>query len=85
MFSLVKPIQVGRKLRVNGQDLLTLEYDRESKTMAVFMEDRLEVLNVTYDRTARPVKWIPKYVLLKIIKTDVRGKKVIFLDLFLFS
>lgn len=55
-----KPLQVGRKLRINGQNLLTLEYDRESKTMAVFLDDRLELLNVTYDRTARPVKWIPK-------------------------
>lgn len=55
-----KPIQVGRKLRINGQNLLTLEYDRESKTMAVFLDDHVELLNVTYDRTARPVKWIPK-------------------------
>ena len=57
-----KPVQVGRKLRVNGQNLLSLEYDRDSKTMGVFLEDHIEILNVTYDRTARPVKWIPKYV-----------------------
>lgn len=30
--------------------------------MAVFLDDHVELLNVTYDRTARPVKWIPKYV-----------------------
>ncbi|XP_049938928.1 teneurin-m [Schistocerca serialis cubense] len=50
-------VQVGRKLRVNGENLLTMEYDRETGTVAVFMDDRVELLNVTYDRTARPVKW----------------------------
>lgn len=53
-------VQVGRKLRVNGDNLLTLEYDRETGTVAVFMDDRVELLNVTYDRTARPVKWGPR-------------------------
>jgi hypothetical protein len=29
--------------------------------VAVFMDDRItELLNVTYDRTARPVKWGPR-------------------------
>uniref|UniRef100_A0A1B6CCY7 Tenascin-like protein n=1 Tax=Clastoptera arizonana TaxID=38151 RepID=A0A1B6CCY7_9HEMI len=53
-------VQVGRKLRVNGENLLTLEYDRETGTVAVFMDDKVELLNVTYDRTARPVKWGPR-------------------------
>ncbi|XP_014486538.1 PREDICTED: teneurin-m isoform X2 [Dinoponera quadriceps] len=52
--------QVGRKLRVNGEILLSLEYDRETNSVAVFMDDRVELLNVTYDRTARPVKWGPR-------------------------
>ncbi|KZC14038.1 Teneurin-2 [Dufourea novaeangliae] len=51
--------QVGRKLRVNGDILLSLEYDRETNSVAVFMED-VELLNVTYDRTARPIKWGPR-------------------------
>ncbi|OAD52325.1 Teneurin-3 [Eufriesea mexicana] len=51
--------QVGRKLRVNGDILLSLEYDRETNSVAVFMDD-VELLNVTYDRTARPVKWGPR-------------------------
>lgn len=54
-------IQVGRKLRVNGENLLTLEYDRETGTVAAFMgDDKMELLNVTYDRTARPIKWGPR-------------------------
>ncbi|XP_032454288.1 teneurin-m isoform X5 [Nasonia vitripennis] len=52
--------QVGRKLRVNGDFLLSLEYDRESNTVAVFKDDRVELLNVTYDKTARPIKWGPR-------------------------
>ncbi|XP_076630830.1 teneurin transmembrane protein Ten-m isoform X5 [Colletes latitarsis] len=51
--------QVGRKLRVNGEILLSLEYDRETNSVAVFMND-VELLNVTYDRTARPIKWGPR-------------------------
>ncbi|XP_071453131.1 teneurin-m isoform X1 [Hetaerina americana] len=53
-------VQIGRKLRVNGENLLTLEYDRETGTVAVFMDDRVELLNVTYDRLARPVKLGPR-------------------------
>ncbi|KAJ9578404.1 hypothetical protein L9F63_005377, partial [Diploptera punctata] len=57
-----KPVvQVGRKLRVNGENLLTTEYDRETGTVAVFMDDRItELLNVTYDRTARPFLFHPQ-------------------------
>uniref|UniRef100_A0A146KU89 Tenascin-like protein n=4 Tax=Lygus hesperus TaxID=30085 RepID=A0A146KU89_LYGHE len=53
-------VQVGRKLRINGENLLTLEYDRGTGTVAVFIDDRVELINVTYDRTARPVKWSPR-------------------------
>ncbi|KAJ8911461.1 hypothetical protein NQ315_013565 [Exocentrus adspersus] len=52
--------KVGRKLRVNGENLLTMEYDRESASISVFMDDKVELLNVTYDRSARPVKWGPR-------------------------
>lgn len=51
--------KVGKKLRVNGDNLLTMEYDRETQTVSVFMDDKVELLNVTYDRSARPVKWGP--------------------------
>lgn len=45
---------------MNGENVLTLEYDRATTTVAVFFDDRLELINVTYDRTARPVKWGPR-------------------------
>ncbi|XP_052130020.1 teneurin-m isoform X6 [Frankliniella occidentalis] len=51
---------VGRKLRVNGENILALEYDKDSNSVAVFMDDRVELINITYDRTARPIKWGPR-------------------------
>ncbi|XP_018579833.1 teneurin-m isoform X3 [Anoplophora glabripennis] len=53
-------IKVGKKLRVNGENLLTMEYDRETASISVFMDDKVELLNVTYDRSSRPVKWGPR-------------------------
>ncbi|XP_074039433.1 teneurin transmembrane protein Ten-m isoform X2 [Leptinotarsa decemlineata] len=53
-------IKVGKKLRVNGENLLTMEYDRDTASVSVFMDDKVELLNVTYDRSARPVKWGPR-------------------------
>ncbi|CAH1993726.1 unnamed protein product, partial [Acanthoscelides obtectus] len=52
--------KVGKKLRVNGENLLTMEYDRETASVSVFLDDKAELLNVTYDRSARPVKWGPR-------------------------
>ncbi|XP_055907187.1 teneurin-m isoform X3 [Eupeodes corollae] len=52
--------QVGRKLRVNGDNVLTLEYDRDTSSVVVFVDDKQELLNVTYDRTARPVSFKPQ-------------------------
>lgn len=37
-----------------------MEYDRESKSVSVFMDDKIELLNVTYDNSARPIKWGPR-------------------------
>lgn len=53
-------VQLGKKMRVNGENVLTLEYDKESLTEAVFMEDRaVELLNITYDDMSRPISWVP--------------------------
>ncbi len=53
-------VQLGKKMRVNGENLLTVEYDKESLTEAVFMEDRaVELLNITYDDMSRPISWVP--------------------------
>ncbi|XP_045459458.1 teneurin-m [Melitaea cinxia] len=62
--------QIGRKLRVNGDNLLTLEYDRDTSTVAVFMDDKVELLNVTYDKMARPVKWGPRSGIFAEVELD---------------
>ncbi|XP_030767229.1 teneurin-m isoform X3 [Sitophilus oryzae] len=49
--------KVGKKLRVNGENILSMEYDRETASISVFMDDKIELLNVTYDRSSRPIKW----------------------------
>lgn len=51
---------VGRKLRINGENILTLEYERETQSVVVFVDEKVELLNVTYDRTARPVSFRPQ-------------------------
>ena len=47
-------------MRVNGENLITVEYDRDTMTQAIFMEDRAELLNITYDDMSRPVAWTPR-------------------------
>lgn len=52
--------KVGRRLRVNGENILSLEYDRESSSAAVFIDDKMELVNISYDKSARPVRWTPR-------------------------
>jgi len=53
-------IQVDKKMRVNGENLLTIEYDRESKSEIIFIGDRVPILNVTFDPLGRPLRWLPR-------------------------
>ena len=40
-------VQLGKRMRVNGENLLTVEYDKESWGEVVFTEDRaVELLNI---------------------------------------
>ncbi|XP_062564716.1 teneurin-m isoform X8 [Armigeres subalbatus] len=52
--------QVGRKLRVNGENLLTFEYEKDSSSITVSVDDKTELLNVTYDKSSRPVAYRPQ-------------------------
>ncbi|XP_055530568.1 teneurin-m isoform X1 [Wyeomyia smithii] len=52
--------QVGRKLRVNGDNLLTFEYEKDSSSITVSVDDKTELLNVTYDKSSRPVAYRPQ-------------------------
>ncbi|CAL4063225.1 unnamed protein product [Meganyctiphanes norvegica] len=51
--------QVGRKMRVNGEDLLTFKYDIKTGTEAVLNKVGSTLLNVTYDVLGRPLRWSP--------------------------
>ncbi|XP_055694709.1 teneurin-m isoform X2 [Lutzomyia longipalpis] len=56
-----RPIaQIGRKLRVNGENILTLEYDRDTQSVVAMVDEKIELLNVTYDRSARPISFKPQ-------------------------
>lgn len=50
---------VGRKLRINGENILSLEYERESQSVIVTVDEKNDLLNVTYDKTARPISFQP--------------------------
>nr|XP_029731873.1 teneurin-m isoform X7 [Aedes albopictus] len=52
--------QVGRKLRVNGENLLTFEYEKDSSSITVSVDDKTELLNVTYDKSSRPIAYRPQ-------------------------
>ncbi|XP_021710866.1 teneurin-m isoform X5 [Aedes aegypti] len=52
--------QVGRKLRVNGENLLTFEYEKDSSSITVSVDDKTDLLNVTYDKSSRPIAYRPQ-------------------------
>lgn len=51
---------VARKLRINGENLLTLEYDRDGQSIAIMADDKNELLTVTYDKSLRPTAYRPQ-------------------------
>ncbi|XP_050695509.1 teneurin-m-like isoform X5 [Eriocheir sinensis] len=51
--------QVGRKMRVNGEDLLTFKYDLFTGTEAILNENGATLLNVSYDQLGRPLRYTP--------------------------
>ena len=53
-------VQLGKKMRVNGENLITIEYDKDTLSEAIFMEDRAELINITYDDMSRPISWSPR-------------------------
>jgi YD repeat-containing protein len=53
-------VQVDKKLRINGDNVLIIEYNRETKSEIVYLDDRQMILNVTYDRSGRPLMWTPR-------------------------
>ncbi|XP_015366041.1 PREDICTED: teneurin-m isoform X3 [Diuraphis noxia] len=52
--------QVGKKLRINGENIVSLEFDRDSGTVAAFIDEHIELINITYDIAGRPFRWGPR-------------------------
>jgi len=52
---------VARKLRINGESLLTFEYDRETQALLVMADDKsgTKLLLANYDKSLRPVSFRP--------------------------
>ncbi|XP_018431727.1 PREDICTED: teneurin-3 [Nanorana parkeri] len=49
----------GRKLRVNGRNLLSVDYDRTMKTEKIYDDHRKFTLKITYDSAGHPTLWLP--------------------------
>ncbi|XP_029439692.1 teneurin-2 [Rhinatrema bivittatum] len=49
----------GRKLRVHGRNLLSIDFDRNSHTEKVYDDHRKFTLRIVYDQLGRPLLWLP--------------------------
>ncbi|CAH1776702.1 unnamed protein product [Owenia fusiformis] len=50
----------GKRLLVNGANLLTFEYDREGRNETIFDKDNKELVTISYDQTGQPIYIISK-------------------------
>ncbi|XP_062856489.1 teneurin-2 isoform X2 [Trichomycterus rosablanca] len=49
----------GRKLRAHGRNLLSIDFDRNTRTEKVYDDHRKFTLRITYDAQGRPAIWQP--------------------------
>ncbi|XP_077122094.1 teneurin-2-like isoform X2 [Ranitomeya variabilis] len=49
----------GRKLRVHGRNLLSIDFDRNSHTEKIYDDHRKFTLRIVYDQLGRPLLWLP--------------------------
>uniref|UniRef100_U3K519 Teneurin-2 n=1 Tax=Ficedula albicollis TaxID=59894 RepID=U3K519_FICAL len=49
----------GRKLRVHGRNLLSIDYDRNIRTEKIYDDHRKFTLRIIYDQLGRPFLWLP--------------------------
>ncbi|XP_037506639.1 teneurin-m isoform X6 [Rhipicephalus sanguineus] len=52
-------MQVGRKLKVNGDNLLAIEFDRQQYSETLYDRNQLALLTVRYDSLGHPLSWQP--------------------------
>uniref|UniRef100_A0A4W5NVC2 Teneurin-3 n=1 Tax=Hucho hucho TaxID=62062 RepID=A0A4W5NVC2_9TELE len=61
-----KVIVFGRKLRVNGRNLLSVDYDRTLRTEKIYDDHRKFLLKIVYDTQGHPTLWVPSSKLLAV-------------------
>ncbi|KAG7255307.1 hypothetical protein CRUP_020193 [Coryphaenoides rupestris] len=61
-----KVIVFGRKLRVNGRNILSVDYDRTLRTEKIYDDHRKFLLKIVYDAAGQPVVWLPSSKLLPV-------------------
>uniref|UniRef100_A0A8C1Q592 Teneurin-2 n=1 Tax=Cyprinus carpio TaxID=7962 RepID=A0A8C1Q592_CYPCA len=49
----------GRKLRVHSRNLLSIDYDRNTRTEKIYDDHRKFTLRIIYDAQGRPATWLP--------------------------
>ncbi|XP_064422810.1 teneurin-2 isoform X2 [Latimeria chalumnae] len=49
----------GRKLRVHGRNLLSIDFDRNTHTEKIYDDHRKFTLRIIYDQLGRPSLWLP--------------------------
>uniref|UniRef100_A0AAY5EQA9 Teneurin-2 n=1 Tax=Electrophorus electricus TaxID=8005 RepID=A0AAY5EQA9_ELEEL len=53
----------GRKLRAHGRNLLSIDFDRNTRTEKIYDDHRKFTLRITYDAQGRPAIWQPSSTL----------------------
>ncbi|KAL2089213.1 hypothetical protein ACEWY4_016112 [Coilia grayii] len=66
----------GRKLRVNGRNILSVDYDRLQRTERIYDDHRKFLLKIVYDAAGQPVLWTPSSKLLSINVTRNSGGRI---------
>uniref|UniRef100_H3CII2 Teneurin transmembrane protein 3 n=1 Tax=Tetraodon nigroviridis TaxID=99883 RepID=H3CII2_TETNG len=61
-----KTVVFGRKLRVNGRNLLSVDYDRSLHTEKIYDDHRKFQLKIIYDAQGHPTLWDPSSKLLSV-------------------
>ncbi|XP_059765675.1 teneurin-3 isoform X2 [Balaenoptera ricei] len=56
----------GRKLRVNGRNLLSVDFDRTTKTEKIYDDHRKFLLRVAHDASGHPTLWLPSNKLMAV-------------------
>ncbi|KAK6173150.1 hypothetical protein SNE40_016661 [Patella caerulea] len=51
--------KIGQRMRINGENLLTVEYDRNAHMETIMDKDLREILTIVYEKTGLPTHFIP--------------------------